>query len=673
MSYSRDFAPGSKVCCDTPVIGTSHSPTKPLPDNTYYWRVRAVDVDGNVGVWNPSSADASRFEKVFDKAAALGRPSISNLHMRDDRNDPAPAGPTQTPVVGLGPGSRRVELPGRGRPALGALRLERPVAEHGASRRRRPRGRRSATGSPPRCRIPTSSGRRPTGAKLVAGRSYCVRVRAKSDTDSNSADVYGDFTYLNGPDQVAFTFAGYPCTIGCSRAYIGAGDYLTPQTGRTTTPYFTWGGSVNAGSWFVIVAKDPEFHNIVDYAWTQVRAYAPRAGANPITYPDETTSYYWAVLPAAGHNGASAVGDPLSASAAKFDKQSTPPRLVTPTAGAKPSGPPGVRLDGRRRRPALQPPGLPRGRLREAARQRHDCVDHVYGQHELPGRRRALLARPSRGRGGRRPDLVREARLPGQAGRPRLGRRRAHGDFIPTWRWRPVQGAVTYDMHVALPDGSQKDFRGIRSSALTATKMTGTGVFRWRVRANFPKGPLGHRSRPLVADAAVHPDAREAAGHPDRRERAQRPLRLAAEGRRAGVPSSRSRSGPTSAAPPTGRRPTRPRGRPSSGGRGSRAARAQSGSTGAWQRWTKTATRVRSRSRSASAPASDHLDRVGGLPAHPAALAAPRRADQPEPTSPPPSAVSRRPTRNSAGCGAIAPAASDSPCANDGERFEQTS
>ena len=75
VSYSRDFAPGSKVCCDKAVIGTSHSPTQPLPDNTYYWRVRAIDVDGNVGVWNPSSADASRFEKVFDKAAALGRPS----------------------------------------------------------------------------------------------------------------------------------------------------------------------------------------------------------------------------------------------------------------------------------------------------------------------------------------------------------------------------------------------------------------------------------------------------------------------------------------------------------------------------------------------------------------------------------------------------------------------
>ena len=91
-----------------------------------------------------------------------------------------------------------------------------------------------------------------------------------------------------------------------------AGDYR-PQGGKTTMPYFTWGGSVNAASWFVLVAKDPEFHTIVDYAWTQVRAYAPRFNDDPVTYPDETTAYYWAVLPASGFNGAGAVGDPLSA------------------------------------------------------------------------------------------------------------------------------------------------------------------------------------------------------------------------------------------------------------------------------------------------------------------------------------------------------------------------
>ncbi len=169
VSYSRDFAPGSKVCCASPVIGTSHSPTKPLPDNTYYWRVRAIDVDGNVGVWNPSSSDASRFEKVFDKAAALGRPSISNLHMRDNRSDPAPAGPTQTPVVVWdqvpGASSYLVEVVA----APGLLRLERAAdralarldRDDGVDAARLPADRaRSVSRQVPR-RRPTAPGSKP--------------------------------------------------------------------------------------------------------------------------------------------------------------------------------------------------------------------------------------------------------------------------------------------------------------------------------------------------------------------------------------------------------------------------------------------------------------------------------------------------------------------------------
>ncbi len=327
--------------------------------------------------------------------------------------------------------------------------------------------------------------------KLSPNSRYCVRVRAKSDTDSNRADVYGDFAYLNGPDQVAFTFAGYPCTSGCKRAYLGAGDYLTPQTGRTTMPYFTWGGGVNAGSWFVIVAKDPEFHNIVDYAWTQVRAYAPRAGTNPITYPDETTSYYWAVLPAAEPDGRSAVGDPLSASPAKFDKQSTPPRLVSPTAGAKPAGPPvftWTAVDGARRYNLQVSREDDFGKLLDnvttasityTANTSYPADVALYWRVRAEDEEEIGLTWSEK--------RVFRYKLPAP---DTAGGERA-GDFIPTWRWRPVQGAVTYDMHVALPDGSQKDFRGIRASAFTATKMTGTGSFRWRVRANFPQGRSG--------------------------------------------------------------------------------------------------------------------------------------------------------------------------------------
>ncbi len=491
VSYSRDFAPGSKVCCDSPVIGTSHSPTKPLPDNTYYWRVRAIDVDGNVGVWNPGSADASRFEKVFDKAAALGRSSISNLHMRDDRNDPAPAGPTQTPVVVWdqvpGASSYLVEVTPHG----GGFCDWSSVVEHWrvntATTAWTPLGYRLSAPAP----YPDKFSIRTDSVRLTAGRSYCVRVRAKSDTDSNRADVYGDFTYLNGPDQVAFTFAGYPCPTTCTRAYLPAGDYLAPQGGRTTTPYFTWGGGVNAGSWFVLVAKDPEFHNIVDYGWTQVRAYAPRSGANPITYPDETTSYYWAVLPAAGWDGKSAVGDPLSASPAKFDKQSTPPRLLTPAAAAGAGGPPvftWTPVEGARRYNLQVSREDDFGNLLDdvtTASISYTANTSYPADVALYWRVRAEDDKEIGLTWSEKRVFRYKLKAPNTAGGQRSG------DLIPTWRWQPVQGAVTYDMHVALPDGSQKDFKGLRAAAMTATKMTGTGVFRWRVRANFPKGRFG--------------------------------------------------------------------------------------------------------------------------------------------------------------------------------------
>ena len=47
-----DFAPGSKVCCTQLTTSTSLAPTVVFRDNTYYWRVRALDAAGNAGVWN---------------------------------------------------------------------------------------------------------------------------------------------------------------------------------------------------------------------------------------------------------------------------------------------------------------------------------------------------------------------------------------------------------------------------------------------------------------------------------------------------------------------------------------------------------------------------------------------------------------------------------------------
>jgi hypothetical protein len=50
-----------------------------------------------------------------------------------------------------------------------------------------------------------------------------------------------------------------------------------------------------------------------------------------------------------------------------------------------------------------------------------------------------------------------------------------------------------------LPDGTHKNITGLRMPALTAVKMTGTGLFHWRVRANFPKSGSGTVPGPYTA------------------------------------------------------------------------------------------------------------------------------------------------------------------------------
>jgi hypothetical protein len=71
------------------------------------------------------------------------------------------------------------------------------------------------------------------------------------------------------------------------------------------------------------------------------------------------------------------------------------------------------------------------------------------------------------------------------------------GTSVPTWRWRPVLGAVSYDVHVDLPNGSRRDFSGVGAAAFTPTVMTGTGIFHWQVRADFPGSARGPYSRPV--------------------------------------------------------------------------------------------------------------------------------------------------------------------------------
>src|SRR5919197_1176879 len=448
VNPSADFAAGSKVCCSGYTIATSLSPTKVFKDDTYHWRVRGIDPDGNAGVWNVGQD----FQKTFDNVPPVTAPSVKNLHMRDNLNNPGtdldpltPGYQTQVPVVVWdavhGASSYEVDT---------------TVYESGACNWSAPSGA-------PHWRMNTAvSAWTPLGdhwnnvkpysdplavandatITLVPG-AYCVRVRARTDRDTAGQDVYGDYTYLDdGTGRgTAFDFTGYPaggaCSPSCNLGFLGGSDYAVPASGTLTrvTPYFTWQplrrkawvmlkntsnadallltahqeGSWGSGfhatvandsgnsaqdvltvtgciygtktyqhpdndldnlanqintdgnlcidatrqgsvpgplvyvtnvafwpgitSYFVLVAKDANFTTIVDYGFTHVAAYAPRTANQVRTYSDESTSYYWAVLPAQDYSGDNAVGNPLLATAHDFQKQSLAPNLLFPAAG----------------------------------------------------------------------------------------------------------------------------------------------------------------------------------------------------------------------------------------------------------------------------------------------------------------------------------------------------
>ena len=197
----------------------------------------------------------------------------------------------------------------------------------------------------------------------------------------------------------------------------GASPPSGPLAYVTNTPF-----APGITSYFVLVSKDASFSNIVDYAFVRLPAYAPRTASNPTTYSDETTLYYWAVLPASTVNGGVAAGNPFSAAPPNFQKQSTPPTQLYPSSVQVFLDQPTFRwtptLGARRYRTA----GRGRSHVRRSARRRRHRRHVLLEQHDLSGRHRPLLARPCRRREPDRPDLVCYGNLPEEAGRARAER-----------------------------------------------------------------------------------------------------------------------------------------------------------------------------------------------------------------------------------------------------------
>jgi hypothetical protein len=626
INPTQDFSLGSKVCCSDTIVGTSYAPPKLLRDNTYYWRLRSLDAFGNAGVWNVGPS----FTKTFDKVPPVPGQSIKNLRLRDNLSDPgsdvdgvAPGYQTNVPIVTWDP------VPGASSYEVDVFPFESGLCNWSSSGVDHWHSTTATNAWTPLGHSwnnikPYADARQVAweGRRLLDASEYCVRVRARSDRDTANAEVYGEYTYMNGGIGPAFQWEGPPlgsfCTPSCPIGYPGVNDYLLPATGTTTTrmPLLTWkplslfpklrllntNGAIamtltgrtegptnglkatvrnntgdssqddlvissdsgtttytypdaNLGSlmaaintdptgeitaqvningvplavvtntpfipgaqaYFVLVARDPSFSNIVDYAFTQLPAYAPRASLSPTTYADETTLYYWAVLPASGLNGNGAVGNPLIASPRGFMKESIPPTLTTPTGGENVIGYPTFRWSPAEhaRNYTLQVSQDPSfgTKLHEIKTASTSyTTDTAYpADTVLYWRVRANDERDI----GLRWSAVGafQRRLP--APTPRFDA--AAGDMFPVISWDPVPGAVSYSIAVDEPDGEHFEYDDFRSAAAAFVKMTGTGIAGVRVRANFatkaagttpgPWSPTIHHTRTVGEPTGASTDA----------------------------------------------------------------------------------------------------------------------------------------------------------------------
>jgi hypothetical protein len=495
VNSSIDFATGSKVCCSGTTLGTNFASIALYENDEYFWRVRALDQAGNAGIWNQGPT----YNKTFDTVA----PSITDLSMEGTDVDVAPGYQTRIPIVTWdavpGAASYLVDVT-RYDTGAGICDSTGSSDQHWTSETATnawtPLGTDWNGGQPHEDEDMTVSHDGATG--LVPGNSYCVQVRARTDRDVKNQDIHGDYTDLDwgNPGGPAFTFVAYPagsaCTPSCTNGYPGGGDYVLPATGTTTgeMPLFTWKPLAGKQSYFVLVSRDESFTNLVDYAFTQIPAYAPRKHTGSRTYPDVTTLYYWAVLPASDFDGGLAVGNPSLAgplAARNFQKQSTPPALLSPINDAQITAQPTFRWTAAQgaRRYRLQVSqdssfGSPIDNVvtRSTAYTSNSTYPadtvlywRVQAEDEL------LVGLTWSAQGTFRRTLP--APVPD-------GDNPTSGDLIPLFTWAPITGAVSYDFEINEPDGDSSVFEDAYSSAFAFVKMTGTGVWGWRVRANYP-------------------------------------------------------------------------------------------------------------------------------------------------------------------------------------------
>jgi hypothetical protein len=507
VSSDPEFPSGSIVCCNGETVATSMTPTTLLPPSqAYYWRVTPYDASNQAGtstVWSDQNGDPQTFTITFDTGAS----SIPDLSMRDAGFDPiawsSGGMDTSTPIVGWGdvPGAAFYEVQVSPYTNSACDWATKTWDVDTVTTAWTPLGDgHNALGDP----VPQSQANLASDLPALGG-AYCARVKAHRGDDTTHNSVYGAWSYVGDGSGPSFTFTGYPsgsACQSCTTGYLGSADYLLPQTGASSAdmPVFTWNPIQGAQSYYVVVATDASFTNIVDYAFTKVPAYAPRGGLTGVTnYPNGT--YYWAVLPAVNLDGTGVSADPSLAPAKSFTKQVTAPTLSAVTvSGLGPvlqwSAVQGavdyhVQISDTSDFSKLSPPDGIDQRVAETSYTASSTLPAnktIYWrvEAEAEGNMGSTigLGRSQRGQFSTTlgvPSFTTPTNFPNVTS----------SSTIPVWQWNPVAGAASYDVNLTCAVGATCSDGSFDTTAAVMTTSTGTQPLQWQVRAEFPTIQFG--------------------------------------------------------------------------------------------------------------------------------------------------------------------------------------
>jgi hypothetical protein len=465
-NLAADFVPGSVVWRTTTSAPTA-TPTVPLLNNVYYWRVRAIDSRGNAGEWN-----ASTFEKKF-------LPTVQNVRVRtpDNEGPVNPLTPTSTPIFTWDPVPRAdsyVLHVAPYTPSGDSCTWNSPLAFSFKTPHTNwvpgPKG--DMANKPD----PTWPGVTRQSNPLFNGQRYCMRVLAQQGNNQSAwSERRGNFTYADHPINAT--------SDACQYVPVFSSAYRTPAAGTSSarTPLLTWNPVPDADRYWVVIARNPAFTNVVEVGFADVSAYMPRQ-----TLRDETTAYYWAVMATKNATGCIDTTDANNFSYQYFHKSSRPPEPFAPAPGRDVNDMPVFRWTeadtAASYRLQIDDNATFATPLEDVttASTAYATIRSYPVDTELYWRVRAMDVTGVELAWSPASTFRRRLPVPSLASDNPTG-----GETIPLLRWNLVPGAVSYTLHVDQADGTARDFTQ-SSAAFTPTVFYGTGIWRWKVRANFP-------------------------------------------------------------------------------------------------------------------------------------------------------------------------------------------